>query len=167
MRDVAGDISISEQTVYSWRRQERVDQGIEPGVTSAEGAELAAARRRIRELEAGLAIHSHAAELLKGTTSPRRFAAVEVIAAYGLPVLRACLVLNVSESGYYARRSRAPSAQAIRHIWLTDVIRQVPPAMLYIEPITDLESAEDAKVLQDPLSWFKGEVWRCPYCWSS
>jgi len=90
-----------------------------------------------------------------------------VIAAYGLPVLRACLVLNVSESGYYARRSRAPSAQAIRHIWLTDVIRQVPPAMLYIEPITDLESAEDAKVLQDPLSWFKGEVWRCPYCWSS
>jgi len=48
-----------------------------------------------------------------------------VIAAHGLPVQLACRVLNVSESGYYARRSRAPSARAIRHVWLTDVIRQV------------------------------------------
>lgn len=71
MRDVAADLGISEQTVYSWRRQERVDQGIDPGLTSAERAELAAARRRIRELEAELAIHRQAAELLKGTTSPK------------------------------------------------------------------------------------------------
>jgi transposase len=69
--DVAGDLGISEQTVYSWRRQERIDQRIEPGLTSAERAELAAARRRIRELEAELAIHRKAAELLKGTTSPK------------------------------------------------------------------------------------------------
>ena len=48
-----------------------------------------------------------------------------MIAAHGLPVQLACRVLNVSESGYYARRSRAPSARAIRHVWLTDVIRQV------------------------------------------
>jgi putative transposase len=86
-----------------------MDQGIEPGLTSAERAGLAAARRRIRELEAELAIHRKAAELLKGTTSPkRRFAAVEVIAAHGLPVPLACRVLNVSESGYYARLSFAP-----------------------------------------------------------
>ena len=37
----------------------------------------------------------------------------------------ACRVLEVSESGYYARRSRAPSPRSIRHEWLTDVIRQV------------------------------------------
>jgi putative transposase len=48
-----------------------------------------------------------------------------VIAAHGLPVQLACRVLKVSESGYYARRSGAPSARAIRHVWLTDVIRQV------------------------------------------
>jgi transposase len=71
VREVALDLGISEQTVYSWRRQERVDQGIELGLTSAERAELAAARRRIRELEAELAIHRKAAELLKGTTSPK------------------------------------------------------------------------------------------------
>jgi transposase InsO family protein len=48
-----------------------------------------------------------------------------VIAADGLPVQLACRVLNVSESGYYARRLRAPSARAIRHAWLTDMIREV------------------------------------------
>ena len=71
VRDVAVDLGISEQTVYSWRQQERVDQGTEPGLTSAERAELAAARRRIRELEDELATHRKAAELLKGTTSPK------------------------------------------------------------------------------------------------
>ena len=48
-----------------------MDQGIEPGLTSAERAELAAARLRIRELEAEVAIHRRAAELLPGATSPK------------------------------------------------------------------------------------------------
>ena len=51
--------------------EERIDQGVEAGLTSGERAELVAARRRIRELEAELAIHRKAAELLKGTTSPK------------------------------------------------------------------------------------------------
>lgn len=57
--------------MYAWRRQRRVDQGVEPGLSSTERAELTAARHRIRELETELAIHRMAAELLKGTTSPK------------------------------------------------------------------------------------------------
>jgi len=50
------------------------------------------------------------------------------MAAEGLPVQVCCRMLEVSESGYYAWRSRPPSAQAIRHAWLTDTIRQVHAA---------------------------------------
>jgi transposase-like protein len=71
VRDIAHDLGVSDQTVYDWRRQERIDSGVEPGLTTAERAELVAARRRIRELEQELIIHRKAAELLKGTTSPK------------------------------------------------------------------------------------------------
>src|SRR5712692_8970474 len=71
VEDVARDLGISDQTIYSWRRQDRIDQGLEAGLTSAERSELLAARKRIRELETELAIHRWAAELLKSTTSPK------------------------------------------------------------------------------------------------
>ncbi len=69
--DVARDLGISEQAIYGWRRQERIDRGLEPGLSTQEQAELAAAKRRIRELEAELAVHRRAAELLKESTDPK------------------------------------------------------------------------------------------------
>jgi transposase-like protein len=48
--DVARDLGVSNQTIYTWRRQERIDRGLVPGLTSIECDELAAAKRRIREL---------------------------------------------------------------------------------------------------------------------
>ncbi len=69
--DVARDLGVSEQVIYGWRRQERIDRGLEAGVSTLERAELAAAKRRIRELEAELAVHRRAAELLKETSDPK------------------------------------------------------------------------------------------------
>jgi len=69
--EVAAALEISEQTIYTWRRQARIDAGLEAGVTTSEHAELAAARRRIRELETELAIHRRATELLKEKTGPK------------------------------------------------------------------------------------------------
>ncbi len=43
----------------------------------------------------------------------------------GLSTQVACRVLGVSESGFYAWRSRPPSARSIRHVWLTDLICQI------------------------------------------
>jgi len=47
------------------------------------------------------------------------------MAAADLSVLLACRVLRVSESGYYAQHGRPPSARAIRHAALTDLIGRV------------------------------------------
>jgi hypothetical protein len=51
-----------------------------------------------------------------------------VIASEGLPVEVACQVLDVSSAGYYAWRCRPLSARAVRHAWLTDLIREVHAA---------------------------------------
>ncbi len=69
--EVAAELGVSEQTVYTWRRQARIDAGLEAGVSTSELAELAAAKRRIRELETELAIHRRATELLKEKTGPK------------------------------------------------------------------------------------------------
>ncbi|GAA4612950.1 hypothetical protein GCM10023195_55840 [Actinoallomurus liliacearum] len=50
------------------------------------------------------------------------------MAAEGLPIQTCCRVLNVSESGFFAWRTRAPSARALRHAWLLEQIRQAHAA---------------------------------------
>ncbi|WP_169338142.1 hypothetical protein [Nocardia vinacea] len=42
---------ISDQPIYTWRRQEQIDAGQLPGPTRTEQAELSTAKRQIRELE--------------------------------------------------------------------------------------------------------------------
>ncbi|WP_370246410.1 transposase [Nocardioides sp.] len=43
---IAHDLEISDQTIYTWRRQDRIDRGEQPGLTTAEKGELFAAKRR-------------------------------------------------------------------------------------------------------------------------
>jgi transposase-like protein len=69
--DLARDLGISDQTIYTWRRQEKIDRGEIAGLSSAEREELAAAKRRIRELETELAIHRRASELLAERSDPK------------------------------------------------------------------------------------------------
>jgi transposase len=69
--EVAQLLGISDQTIYVWRRQHLIDMGQVPGTNSSDQSELAAARKRIAELEAELAIHRRAAELLGEVTSPK------------------------------------------------------------------------------------------------
>ena len=71
MASVAHDLDLSGQAIYSWRRQDRIDRGLEPGRTTHENAELAAAKKRIAELETELAVTRRAMELVKEQTSPK------------------------------------------------------------------------------------------------
>ena len=68
---IAHDLDVSDQTIYSWRRQDRIDRGMQPGLKTAENAELAKAKKRIAELETELAISRRATKILKEETSPK------------------------------------------------------------------------------------------------
>ena len=69
--DVARDLGISAQSIYTWRRQDRIDKGLEPGLSSMEKSELTAAKQRIAQLEAELGVHRRASELLAGVVPPK------------------------------------------------------------------------------------------------
>jgi transposase len=69
--EVARVLGVSSETIYTWRRQDRIDKGLAPGVSSTELAELTAAKRRIAQLEAELAVHRRASELLGQVVPPK------------------------------------------------------------------------------------------------
>ena len=69
--EIAAQLGITAQTVYNWRNQDQIDRGLRAGVSTSESAELAAARKRIRELETELAVTQRANELLKAQTDPK------------------------------------------------------------------------------------------------
>jgi transposase-like protein len=68
---IAVDLGISDQTICSWRRQHLIDTGQIPGISGPEHVELAAARKRIAELETDLAVHRRSAELLTSVVPPK------------------------------------------------------------------------------------------------
>lgn len=69
--EVADQLGVTAQTIYNWRNQDQVDRGERPGVTTAESAELAAARKRIRQLETEVAVLARANAALKESTDPK------------------------------------------------------------------------------------------------
>ena len=69
--EIAAQLGVTAQTIYNWRNQDLIDRGLRVGVTTEESVELAAARRRIRELETELAVTRRANELLKEQTHPK------------------------------------------------------------------------------------------------
>lgn len=68
---VAHDLDISEQSIYTWRRQDRINKGLVPGLSSKEKSELTAANKRIAELETELKAARRAVELLREEASPK------------------------------------------------------------------------------------------------
>jgi len=69
--EVARQLEVSVHSIYAWRRQEQIDRGERPGLSSTEREELKVARARIRQLETELAVHRRAAELLKESVHPK------------------------------------------------------------------------------------------------
>lgn len=53
---LAETFAVSEATIYHWLKQDSIDRGEAPGLSTEGQMELAAAKRRIRQLETELAV---------------------------------------------------------------------------------------------------------------
>jgi transposase len=71
VKQVAELLGVSDQTIHAWRKRHLIDTGRAPGIPGGENAELVAARKRIAELEAELAVHRRGAELLDAVVAPK------------------------------------------------------------------------------------------------
>ena len=72
VKDLVGELGISEHTLYRWRRQAFIDAGRRPGAKSYEADPLETARRRIIELEAELKLVKAASKLFQeGGADPK------------------------------------------------------------------------------------------------
>jgi transposase len=70
IKDVAKDFGISESCLTSWLTAADVEDGVKPGVTAAEHAELRDAKRRIRQLEQENEVLRRAAAYLSQANLP-------------------------------------------------------------------------------------------------
>ncbi|GAB2543216.1 transposase [Brachybacterium huguangmaarense] len=64
VKQTAHDLGIHEATLHTWLRQDDIDHGRRPGLSSREPAELRTARDRVRQLEQEIAILRRAATWL-------------------------------------------------------------------------------------------------------
>ena len=60
----AVQLGVSAAALHSWVRQDQIDRGERPGISTPETAELARAKKRIRRLETEVEILKIAAKLL-------------------------------------------------------------------------------------------------------
>jgi transposase-like protein len=60
----AAELGISQSCLHNWIRQDLVNRGELPGVTTSESVELRRARKRIRQLELEVEILTKASQFL-------------------------------------------------------------------------------------------------------
>jgi len=71
-KQLAETFGVSQATVYSWIKQDKIDHGEIDGLSTDQQVDLAAARRRIRQLETELAVARKVNEVfLREGVSPK------------------------------------------------------------------------------------------------
>ena len=100
VRVVAVQLGLAEATVYRWKAQDLIDRGVKPGPSTSERGELAAAKRRIQELETELALVKQAAALFEEGVRPKaKYPVIAELAGQGFSAKRCCRILGVAASG--------------------------------------------------------------------
>ncbi|WP_239088568.1 IS3 family transposase, partial [Planosporangium mesophilum] len=105
LSQIAKDFGISESCLHRWLKIADVDDGIRPGVTSTESAELRELRKRNKLLEQENEILRRAAAFFAKEIGPKMmYPLVGDLAADGIPVAVTCRVLGFSPQAFYAWR---------------------------------------------------------------
>ncbi|WP_107486730.1 IS3 family transposase [Streptomyces sp. MUSC 14] len=113
VEQVAADFGVHAMTLWKWMRRADIDDGVKPGTTSQENAELREARRRIKLLEQENEVLRRAAAYLSQAHLPKRiYPLVRELAAGGVPVTVTCRVLKLARQPYY-RWLDKPVADAV------------------------------------------------------
>ncbi|MET8566282.1 IS3 family transposase [Streptomyces flaveolus] len=136
MKAVAQKLGIgTTETLRKWVRQDQVDAGARPGVTTEESAELKRLKKENAELKRANEILKAAAFFLRGRARPATHTLVAFIDEHkgrfgGVEPI--CRVLTahdckIAPSTYYAHRKRrtAPSARTVRDGELKELIQHV------------------------------------------
>jgi putative transposase len=133
VRQLSATFGMSEATVYNWLWQEQIGRGEISGTSTDMALDLAAAKRRIRQLETELAVSRKVNEVFLEQGFPKRlYPVIASLTGQGNNVRHACRFLGVTESGYYAWRSRPTSARALRRMFLAGQIVDVHRASVGI-----------------------------------
>jgi transposase len=69
---LAETFGMSEAVIYGWLKQERIDRGEAPGLSTEGQMELAAAKRRIRQLETELAVSRRSTRYSSSRACPQK-----------------------------------------------------------------------------------------------
>ena len=126
----AAELNISQSCLHNWIRQDQVNRGELPEITTAESSELRRARKRIRQLELEIDSLTKASPVpVGGEASPKRVhPVINRLVDAGLPPKVCCRVLGVSSPGYYGYYNRPLSRTQMRRQWLTGLILEVSVA---------------------------------------
>ncbi|WP_405417556.1 IS3 family transposase [Streptomyces microflavus] len=135
MKAVAQKLGIgTTETLRKWVRQDQVDVGVRPGVTTEESAELKRVKKENAELKRANEILKAAAFFLRGRARPATHTLVAFIDEHkgrfgGVEPI--CRVLTahdckIAPSTYYAhhKRQAAPSARTVRDGELKELIQR-------------------------------------------
>src|ERR1700749_2536784 len=125
---IATETGIAQATLFRWKRQALIDAGVIEGIPSVEADELAAAHKRIAQLEAELALTRDACELFdnQAVVPPkRRRAIVDGLIARGHSARSACRITGFTRSLLQYYRRRPVPDREIRRLIVADTITEI------------------------------------------
>jgi len=125
---IAVETGIAQATLFRWKRQALIDAGVIEGTPSVEADELAAAHKRIAQLEAELALTRDACELFNAEAvvpPKRRRAITEGLIARGHSARSACRITGLARSLFQYYRRRPVPDREIRRLIVADTITEI------------------------------------------